>query len=77
MKKLKKLSKSCRDQAVELLRCACDIAAFGEASVRLGTSMTVYLLADEARMHVWMTESCSYLHALLEAAARIEEGSWP
>jgi hypothetical protein len=76
-----KLSRSQRAQVVELLRCAADVLLSSgypfpklEAAHRLNSNRAVCRVANDA---------CAALAGprtdvmLLEAAARVEEGTWP
>lgn len=73
-----------RDQVVELLRCAADLYNIGEVTPRsIATAGVVdeyhrsYIkrLAREAEADVIGCDDRT--RALLEAAQRVEEGSWP
>jgi hypothetical protein len=82
-----------RAQVVELLRCCADVCniepGHGLYSVAqmmdlprwddpLGRSPFVWDMACKARNHVFVNGAWSgYWHECLEAAARVEEGSYP
>jgi hypothetical protein len=85
------MTKREREQVVELLRCAADIIARGgwdEGGV-LSLAATAadspfFKFAYDAERRVWsdmllcgVPEGALRLRSLLEAAARVEEGSWP
>ena len=81
------MTKRQREQVVELLRCGADAKSLVRAGYALGhcdlvnPCSKVYLLADEAytRIHripsSWYWVRCRM--PLLEAAQRVEDGSWP
>ena len=75
-----RITKLERAQVVELLRCAHDMKfrlvafPFMSAGGRLGVSNRIHNLAAKATTAVgcdWWSNGC------LEAAARVEEGTWP
>jgi hypothetical protein len=82
-----KLSKRQRAQVVELLRCAADVVSetrlpIARASDYLGlySDDVIVDLAHAARMDVsdgWPDSDDVYRQGVLEAAARVEEGTWP
>jgi hypothetical protein len=78
------MTKKQRAQVVELLRCAADIRITGtmipraRAAYLLGTPERTQRLAEDAWTAVLNDVGMSlYQYELLEAAARVEEGSWP
>lgn len=79
-----------REQVVELLRCAADVGGLGKAYERAyGVAMLqvnpktrrerhpVWWLAMKARTDLNDGRWTRYADTCLEAAARVEEGSWP
>ena len=75
------MTKRERAQVVELLRCAADLAAseqyiddafdlYSGAAYGLAVSAWVHVICEGER-------GAGFGCALLEAAARVEEGSWP
>lgn len=74
-----------RQQVIELLLCAADLgmttkdAGIAEAAIRIGCSRRTHRLAVQARIRadLSMQRLESYEDTCLEAAARVEEGSWP
>lgn len=76
------MTKRHRAQVVELLRCAADAGMDGETPVGLLSagdefSVEVNDLAWDAYYSVRTEEPGRFRLELLEAAARVEEGSWP
>ena len=86
------MAKRQREQVVELLRCAADVGRNSNEGLYsvagyldLGTwntknykDPTVWCIACDARNAVFAKGLwCGYWHECLEAAARVEEGSWP
>lgn len=87
------MTKKQRAQVVELLKCAADGARNGRGLVMAGYATgecdginpctPVYTLACDAYVHVnripseWYWVNWRMRRGLLEAAARVEEGSWP
>ena len=85
------MTKKQRAQVVELLRCAADCGVHGsffglvgmvDAAEHLEADKTIDDLAWKVRDMIphnllYGPDSEHYRHALLEAAARVEEGSWP
>lgn len=79
------MTKREREQVVELLRCAADLAQRNEGCV-LAASDRLYATTDSKLVDIGLDAwSDAYpeddwfqrdLYALLEAAARVEEGSW-
>lgn len=71
-----------REQVVELLRCAADVDSIGDAHDHIygrGGAGTYYDVWSHA---VFLRKSAKrpgmdYRTACLEAAQRVEEGSWP
>jgi hypothetical protein len=72
-----KLTKKQRAEVVELLRCAFDQGSLFAACVELDRLD----LENEAHLAAWNViagnRTVVWLDAYLEAAARVEEGSWP
>jgi hypothetical protein len=76
-----KLTKKQRAEVVELLRCAAD----REYGIRTTSNwlyfrgLRISFQAEEAAMEAWWSVPSRDDHrqACLEAAARVEEGSWP
>lgn len=77
-----------QQQVIELLRCAADVVITGDprtdAPVGIagaGLRVAVRRLAWQARFQLVgpneVVSNDDYHTALLEAAARVEEGSWP
>ncbi|MGN6107251.1 MAG: hypothetical protein ACTHU0_19240 [Kofleriaceae bacterium] len=86
------MTRSQRAKVVELLRCAADccgrpiVFPLSSAVLRLAPSRKVQALAERAFHAAWKPRRQDECHrvrqdkrhrALLEAAARVEEGSWP
>ena len=84
------MTKRERAQVVELLRCAADfrddgsvwphdekLNGIGAARSWLGLGDEYWERAVDAREAVYADGEMSYRAACLEAAARVEEGSWP
>lgn len=87
----KRITKAQRAQVVELLRCAAELAVvehpmgelFGHAPVAAkftGASASVRAFAELAAMNAMGGSSApdrdTFIANVLEAAARVEEGSW-
>ena len=81
------MTKRQRAQVVELLRCAADCKSLTTAGYALGycdgknPCLPVFALACEAYTHIHKIPTHWYWarpqKSLLEAAARVEEGSYP
>lgn len=80
------MTKKQREQVVELLRCAADLDSLGRAhqyirgnpvTVR-GAGFKTWSIAVDARTSAHVENmTLTYAESCLEAAARVEEGSWP
>jgi hypothetical protein len=71
------MTKRQRAQVVELLRCAADVGSISHADEWFGfVDRSVWNSAFQALVDV-PDEVQEYELRLLEAAARVEEGSWP
>lgn len=76
------MTKRQRAQVVELLRCAADLHV-GDSDTGLAHATDaleadhLWKLALEARVAARSDGPTEYLHTCLEAAARVEEGSYP
>ena len=74
------MTKSQRAQVVELLRCAVDVRSLGAAKTAGEFSDKTWTLACKARTAVSVEFGpgvLPYHLQCLEAAARVEEKSWP
>lgn len=81
---MKKLKKQQREQVVELLLCAADysngafgVVGLGAAQKYLDLPDEIWDLAHEARHDAYYGWESDYRVTCLEAARRIEEGTWP
>lgn len=69
-------TKKQRVDIVKLLLCAADINSIAAAAAALRLDSTIYDFAIDARDAVKVHRN-DYRARLLEAAVRVEEGSWP
>jgi hypothetical protein len=78
----KRISARTREQVVELLRCAADLCALDHdqglgRACELLDAKDHWDLAYDARIAAKCSGPTEYLYTCLEAAQRVEEGSYP